>query len=122
MSGGRLDLDDEEPATSALRRAYAAPIGVAYWQELESRIMARIAEVDLAWWTELDRWRRPAMVAAAALLFAAGMAMYRARQAEAARVYEELVTPADADAQPNDAVTPSSPRAAMLRSLLVARN
>ena len=43
-----------------LRSLYAAPAGDAYWNELESRIMARVADVELGWWTELDRWIRPA--------------------------------------------------------------
>jgi hypothetical protein len=44
--------------------------------------MARVADVELGWWTELDRWVRPAITAAAVLLLAAGVAMFRARQAE----------------------------------------
>src|SRR2546423_14862520 len=65
-----------------LRSLYAAPAGDAYWNELEARIMARVADVELGWWTELDRWVRPALAAAAVLLLAAGVAMFRARHAE----------------------------------------
>ena len=44
--------------------------------------MASVADVELGWWTELDRWARPAIAAAAVLLLAAGAAMFRAHQAE----------------------------------------
>jgi hypothetical protein len=77
-----LSHDDDE-VVRGLRSLYAAPAGDAYWNELESRIMARVADVELGWWTELDRWIRPAVAAAAVLLLAAGVAMFRARQLEA---------------------------------------
>lgn len=74
--------NDDDEVVRGLRSLYAAPIGDAYWNELEARIMARVADVELGWWTELDRWVRPAITAAAVLLLAAGVAMFRARQAE----------------------------------------
>src|SRR3954465_3058514 len=79
------DLDfptRDDDLTSAMRGLYAAPAGHAYWNELESRVMARVAEVELGWWTELDRWLRPALVAAAVLVISAGVAMFRAQQSE----------------------------------------
>lgn len=86
MSDIRLfSHDDDElgtPVVRGLRSLYAAPAGDAYWNELEARIMARVADVELGWWTELDRWVRPALAAAAVLLLAAGIAMFRAHQAE----------------------------------------
>jgi hypothetical protein len=78
----RIPIEDDE-VVRGLRSMYAAPAGDAYWNELESRIMARVSDVELGWWTELDRWVRPAIAAAAVLLLAAGAAMVRARQAEA---------------------------------------
>jgi len=77
------DDDDDVRVVSGLRSLYAAPAGDGYWNELESRIMARVADVELEWWTELDRWVRPAVAAAAVLLLAAGAAMFRAHQLEA---------------------------------------
>ena len=74
--------EDDDEVVRGLRSLYAAPSGDAYWNELEARIMARVADVELGWWTELDRWVRPAITAAAVLLLAAGVAMFRARQAE----------------------------------------
>ena len=82
MSDIRLFPNDDDEVVRGLRSLYAAPAGDSYWNELESRIMARVADVELGWWTELDRWARPAMAAAAVLLFAAGAAMLRAHQAE----------------------------------------
>jgi hypothetical protein len=82
MSDIRLFSNDDDEMVGGLRSLYAAPSGDAYWNELESRIMGRVADVELGWWTELDRWVRPAMAAAAVLLLAAGAAMFRARQAE----------------------------------------
>ena len=76
------DDDAGDQVVRGLRSLYAAPAGDAYWNELEARIMARVADVELGWWTELDRWVRPALAAAAVLLLAAGVAMFRARQAE----------------------------------------
>jgi len=75
--------NDDDDVVRGLRSLYAAPAGDSYWNELEARIMARVADVELGWWTELDRWARPAMAAAAVLLLAAGVAMFRAHQAEA---------------------------------------
>lgn len=82
MSDIRLFGAEDDETVRGLRALYAAPSGDAYWNELEARIMARVADVELGWWTELDRWVRPAVAAAAVLLLAAGVAMFRAHQAE----------------------------------------
>jgi hypothetical protein len=82
MTEIRLFQNDDDEVVRGLRSLYAAPAGDAYWNELEARIMARVADVELGWWTELDRWARPALAAAAVLVLAAGVAMFRARQVE----------------------------------------
>jgi hypothetical protein len=82
MSDIRLYNSDDDDVVSGLRSLYSAPSSEGYWNELEARIMARVADVELGWWTELDRWVRPAIAAAAALLLATGVAMYRAHQVE----------------------------------------
>ena len=92
--------DDE--LTGALRGLYAAPAGHAYWNELESRIMSRVAEVELGWWTELDRWLKPALVAAAVLVITAGVAMFNAQRAETESAYEELFAPTPVPGAPVD--------------------
>ena len=83
MSDVRLFPNEDDEIARGLRALYAAPSGDAYWNELESRVMARVSDVELGWWTELDRWVRPALAAAAVLLVAAGAAVFRAHQAEA---------------------------------------
>ena len=93
--------DDE--LTGALRGLYAAPAGHAYWNELESRVMARVAEVELGWWTELDRWLKPALAAAAVLVITAGVAMYNAQKAETESAYEELFAPTPVPGAPVEA-------------------
>src|ERR1700761_2577947 len=82
MSDIRLYNSDDDEVVSGLRALYAAPSSDGYWNELESRIMARVADVELGWWAELDRWVRPALPPAAVLLLAPGVAMYRAHQVE----------------------------------------
>ena len=83
MSDSRVFPNEDDEVVRGLRSLYMAPGGDAYWNELEARIMARVSDVELEWWTELDRWVRPALAAAAVLLLAAGAAMFRAHQAEA---------------------------------------
>lgn len=113
--------DDE--LTGALRGLYAAPAGHAYWNELESRVMARVAEVELGWWTELDRWLKPALAAAAVLVITAGVAMYNAQKSAATEsAYDELFAPTPVPGAPVEAsavqrVTPE-PRDNALRFII----
>jgi hypothetical protein len=93
--------DDE--LTRGLRGLYAAPAGHAYWNELESRVMARVAEVELGWWTELDRWLKPALAAAAILVVSAGYAMFHAQRSETESAYEELFAPTPVPGAPVEA-------------------
>jgi hypothetical protein len=93
--------DDE--LTGALRGLYAAPAGHAYWNELEARVMARVGEVELGWWTELDRWLKPALVAAAVLVVTAGVAMFNAQRAETESAYDELFAPTPVPGAPVEA-------------------
>ena len=92
MTDMRLLPNDDDEIVSGLRSLYAGPSGDSYWNELESRIMARVADVELGWWTELDRWVRPAMAAAAVLLLAAGAAMFRAHQAEGDMAVDNMLS------------------------------
>ena len=90
MSDMTLHSNDDEEVTRGLRRLYAAPTADAYWSELESRIMSRVADVELGWWVELDKWVRPALAAAAVLVLAAGVAMFRAHQDTVTIAYENM--------------------------------
>ena len=92
MTDIRLLPNDDDEIVSGLRSLYAGPSGDSYWNELESRIMARVADVELGWWTELDRWVRPAVAAAAVLLLAAGAAMFRAHQAEGDMAVDNMLS------------------------------
>ncbi len=58
---------EDDAVTRALSELHAPPAAETYWSELEARIMARVAQVEPAWWSELGRWARPALVAAAVL-------------------------------------------------------
>jgi len=77
-----------------LRLLYAPPADEGYWRGLEARILSRLTEVPaIAWWEELDRWMRPALVAAALVLIASGVAVFRAYQLRQDGVYEAMLTP-----------------------------
>jgi hypothetical protein len=92
MTDFRLYSNDDDEVARGLRSLYAAPPGDAYWNELQARIMSRVADVELGWWTELDRWVRPALAAAAVLLIAAGVAMFRAHEVEGDIAAENMLS------------------------------
>jgi hypothetical protein len=102
MTDLRFPTGDDD-VTRGLRGLYAAPAGHAYWNELESRIMSRVGEVELGWWTELDRWLKPALVAAAVLIVTAGVAMFHAQKSETESAYEELFAPTPVAGAPIEA-------------------
>ena len=92
----RLHDEGDEEVTQGLREVYAAPGDDAYWRGLEARILSRLAESavrTVAWWEELDRWMRPALVAAAIVLLAVSVAMFRSYQTEQHMAYEAMLTP-----------------------------
>ena len=85
---------DDGEITRGLRRLYAAPEGDSYWRSLEARILARLTSApSIGWWDELDHWMRPALAAAAVVLIASGVAMFRAYQVEQDTTYEAMLTP-----------------------------
>ena len=90
----KLHDDGDEQVTRGLRQLYAAPSGDSYWRDLQARILSRLTEPEtIAWWDELDRWVRPALVAAAILLLATSVAMIRSYQADQELAYEDMLTP-----------------------------
>ena len=115
---GSGDDEEREVVARELRALYAAPADESYWTELETRIMHRVAELDLGWWAWLDRWARPALVAAAALLIAASIAMFRAHQAETEIAYERILTPGPAPQETAVRPTLEGDREATLRYVL----
>jgi len=92
----RLHDDGDEQVTRGLREIYAAPVDDSYWRGLEARILSRLTEssvVSITWWDELQGWARPALVAAAIVLLAVSVAMFRSYQTEQRMAYEAMLTP-----------------------------
>lgn len=90
----------EDDVTRSLRVLYAAPTDDGYWNALEARILARVAQAGYpsAWWAELPHFARPALAAAAALIVAAGAALVHARQLEARDAYATVISAAPIEA------------------------
>jgi hypothetical protein len=80
--------------------------------------MSRVEQLDLGWWGELDRWMRPALLAAAMLVIAAGVAMFRAHQAETQTAYENLLAPGPAPIETVVRPTLEGEREATLRYVI----
>lgn len=114
--GGDSDI------TGALRELYAAPADTEYWTGLEARILSRLADASfrIGWWDELDRWMRPALVAAAVVLLASGIALFRQYQVEQQVAYDAMLTPAPAALPVETAVRPvlQEPRETTFRYLM----
>src|ERR1700693_585274 len=96
----RPDEEGDARITEMLRGAYAPPAEGAYWNALEGRIMAYIAEhrpavvrIPVNWWSDLAGWAAPGL-AAAALLFAAAGALLARQNDEELRTGYEAVTEA----------------------------
>lgn len=117
MNEYRLHGHDDE-IDRELRAIYAAPASESYWSELETRIMSRVTELDLGWWGELDRWARPALLAAAMLMLAASIAMFRTHRAETEVAYENILTPGPAPVETAVRPTLEGDREATLRYVL----
>ncbi len=112
----------DEDITRGLRQIYAAPSGDGYWRDLEARILSRLTTApNIGWWDELDRWMRPALVAAAVILLAVGVAMVRDYQVEQQDTYEAMLTPTTLPVE--TAVRPvlQEPREATFRYLMTNR-
>ena len=113
--------DDHDVVSRTLRQMVAAPTDDAYWRGLEARIMARArasAAPTIAWWDELHAWARPALVAAAVVLIAVGIALVRGRQLAEESAYAAVFTPTALPVE--TAVRPvlEEPREATLRYLI----
>ena len=92
----------EAELTSALRALYAAPADESYWNALEARILAHVARRDegTVWWSELVEMARPGLAAAAALIFAASIALVHSRQLEMSSAYASVISPAPPSIEP----------------------
>ena len=117
----RTDLrpDDESDAviTEMLRDAYAPPAEGAYWEALEGRIMAYIAEhrpavvrIPVNWWSDLAGWAAPGLAAAALLFAAAGALIARQNAADATNGYEAVTESVSTDVLPGAIQVVTAPR------------
>jgi hypothetical protein len=86
----RLHPEDDD-VTRGLRELYAPPAAESYWATLEARITARIGHGETAWWSEFGHWARPAFVAAAMLVIAAGLIVFRTHEEATQVAYEDVL-------------------------------
>jgi hypothetical protein len=102
-----LQPNDEGDArlTGLLRELYAPPAAGAYWDGLQSRIMANVAQhrasvIPVNWWSDLASWTGPGLAAAALLFVAAGMLWSRQNDEELRTTYEAVTEPVASDVLP----------------------
>src|SRR4051812_2856441 len=86
----------EAELTGALRAMYAAPTDESYWESLEARILAHVARSGelQGWWSAMADLARPALAAAAILIFVAGAAVMHTRQLEDRDAYTSVISAA----------------------------
>jgi hypothetical protein len=101
----RLDEEGDAKITGMLRDIYAPPAGGAYWDSLETRIMAYIksheaAVIPVNWWSDLASWAGPGLAAAALLFVAAGLMWSRQKDEELRTTYEAVTEPLASDVLP----------------------
>jgi len=82
----------DERTAQLIREAYLPPVASgeaehAYWNALESRIMARVSggvvrESDAGWWSVLGGWAQVGLVAAAALFALASLLSHQLGEPE----------------------------------------
>src|SRR4051812_37716237 len=99
----------DEQRTRSLSELYAAPSEERYLRGLEALIVSLLAAPippSIGWGDELDDWVRPALVAAAVVLAAAGVAVFRQHQVEQQAAYEAMLTSAPSALPVETAVRP----------------
>jgi hypothetical protein len=86
----------EAELTTELRALYAAPADESYWDSLEARILARVGRGGdvQGWWSAMSDMARPALAAAAILIFVAGAAVMHSRRLEASEAYTSVISAA----------------------------
>ena len=121
MMKDRTDLsrDDEGDAkiTEMLRDVYAPPAEGAYWDSLDGRIMAYIAEhrpavvrIPVNWWSDLAGWAAPGLAAAALLFAAAGVLWSRQSDEDLRASYEAVTESVATDVLPGAVQVATAPR------------
>jgi hypothetical protein len=113
----RPDGEGDAKITEMLRDAYAPPAEGAYWDALERRIVAYIAEhspavvrIPVNWWSDLAGWSAPGLAAAALLFAAAGALLARQNDAELSTGYEAVTESVSTDVLPGAVQVVTAPR------------
>jgi len=126
----RIDRNTPEESgdadvTRGLRDIYASPsANASYWDNLEARIMARIATAGETseWWGVFDGWVRVGLAAAVLAGVLAGAALLRAREAQERLAFDAVMESASAIPVAGPNMTRprshSSARDATLRSIM----
>ncbi|MFL5487086.1 MAG: hypothetical protein ACJ8AB_10765 [Gemmatimonadaceae bacterium] len=101
----RLETEGDAKITAMLRDVYAPPAEGAYWDTLETRIMAYIkahqqAVIPVNWWSDLASWAGPGLAAAALLFVAAGVLWSRQDDEDLRTTYEAVTEPLASDVLP----------------------
>ena len=101
----------EGDITDALRAHYAPPADERYWDDLEARILARVARGGNieGWWSAIAEMARPALAAAAILVLVAGAAVVHTRQLEARNAYASVISAAAPPSVESSARSSSTP-------------
>ena len=83
----------DDNVTRVLRDLYAPPASSSYWDQLESRIMERIAgsSTPTEWWEFFGGWVRVGLAAAAAAVILAGTMLVRSRENQTRMAYEAVM-------------------------------
>jgi len=113
----------DEEVTRVLRDLYGSPApNASYWDTLESRIMARIANAGEApeWWGVFHGWVSVGLAAAILAAVVTGATLLREREAQERLAYETVMesTSVIPVAGPTIARGPSRNRDATLRSII----
>jgi len=114
----RLDDDNQGDSriTAMLRDVYAPPAEGAYWDGLQSRILAYVREHEAAavipvnWWSDLASWAGPGLAAAALLFAAAGVMWSRQKDEDLRASYEAVTEPLASDFLPGAVQVVTAPR------------
>jgi len=88
------DEPGDARVTRVLRDLYTSPApNASYWDELESRIMTRIATAgeSVEWWGVFRGWVHVGLAAAVLVGVIAGAALLRARESEERLAYEAVI-------------------------------
>lgn len=98
MTDSQIRLEEPLPddVIAGARVMYAPPAGDAYWNALETRIVARIADSAAGrWWMVVGGWARGGLVAAAAIVVATvvGALLLQAHNQEMRTAYETATQP-----------------------------